>query len=318
MTHRRLLLRTVLLASLVSGCTGTVVEGTGAGSSGDASGSSATSSASATTTMPSTPTGTGSTSTSGTSGTSSEPPGSSGETGAPATDTGDTSGGVGAVCGNGEPEFGELCDDGNAEQADGCTTLCRAPQSCLELLGLAADTPDESYAIDPEGDGTTITVYCDMKGGGWTQVYYDEFNEKSGWSAGEITDCGELGKVLGGAGQFGFNQATERQIELLHVPHTQLRLIAELAIIDSWDDEHIFAEVDGQEVAERACKFNDANTCGQTKQQCGGGLWQDGNTTIAGDRDHAPDTALLRFHADLSEDANNEAWGLDTVRVFVK
>lgn len=312
MPHRPLLLRSVLLACVISGCAGTVVEGTGAGSSGD-SGSGADSSSGEPSTSATTmaPTSAGPTSaTSDSSGTSTS-------TGPSTADSGDTSG-AGAVCGNGEPEFGELCDDGNAEQADGCTTLCRAPQSCLELLMLAADTPNESYAIDPEGDGTTITVYCDMQGGGWTQVYYDEFNEKSGWSAGELTDCGELGKVLGGAGQFGFDQATEKQVELLHVPHTQLRLIAELAIIDSWDDEHIFAEVDGQEVAEKACAYYDANTCGQTKQQCGGGAWQDGNTTIAGDRDHATDTALLRFHADLSEDANNEAWGLDTVHVFVK
>ncbi len=94
-------------------------------------------------------------------------------------------------------------------------------------------------------------------------------------------------------------------------------MIAELAIIDSWDDEPIFAEVDGQEVAKKSCKHWDANTCGQNKNQCGGG-YSDGNTNLAGDHDHAMDTALVKFHADLNENATNEAWGLDTMYVFVK
>ncbi len=183
---------------------------------------------------------------------------------------------------------------------------------------LAPDAPNETYDIDPESDGGPLKLYCDMTGGGWTQVYYDEFNETNGWSAGEITMCGELGNVLGGAGQFGTDDSTQKQITLQNVAHTQLRLIAELAIIDSWDDEEIFAEVDGQEVAKKKCVFYNADTCGQSKNQCGGGGWQDGNTTLAGDRDHAADIAVLKFRAALNEGPENEAWGLDTAYVFVK
>jgi len=216
------------------------------------------------------------------------------------------------------PETGELCDDGNADEADGCTTMCRAPKNCLELLMLAPGTPNEAYDIDPESDGSTLHLYCDMMGGGWTQVYYDEFNEKNGWSAGEISECGELGKLLGGFNQFGYDDSTQKQIGLQNVAHTQLRLITELAILDSWDDEDIFAEVDGQEVAKKTCTYWDPKTCGQTKNQCGGPDWADGNQTIAGDRDHAGDIAVLKFRAELSEAADNESWGLDTLYVFVK
>lgn len=326
---RRLLRRlrpTLLLASLVSACGGQVVEGTGAGSSGGASssGGEASSGESPTTMSPTPTTATTAEPTTGDATTdpvvtSGGPGETSGESsGEPATDSDATGSGGEPVCGNGAVEAGELCDDGNAGQADGCTTLCRAPKNCLELLMLAPDAPNETYDIDPESDGGPLKLYCDMTGGGWTQVYYDEFNETNGWSAGEITMCGELGNVLGGAGQFGTDDSTQKQITLQNVAHTQLRLIAELAIIDSWDDEEIFAEVDGQEVAKKKCVFYNADTCGQSKNQCGGGGWQDGNTTLAGDRDHAADIAVLKFRAALNEGPENEAWGLDTAYVFVK
>lgn len=38
------------------------------------------------------------------------------------------SGGSGLMCGNGEKEAGEECDDGNLEPADGCTPDCRVPK----------------------------------------------------------------------------------------------------------------------------------------------------------------------------------------------
>lgn len=329
--HHSSRLLPVVIASLVAACAGQVVEGTGAGSTGGADGSSGD--------APTTdaPTTNAPTSADPDTGGASEPtsagPGETGDatsadpTADPTTastdpttaTTGDTAtGGGDPVCGNGVPEPGEPCDDGNAEQADGCTTLCRAPLNCLELLMLAPGTPNESYDIDPESDGSVLHVYCDMMGGGWTQVYYDEFNDKNGWSAGEISECGELGKILGGFDQFGYDDSTQKQIGLQNVAHTQLRLIAELAILDSWDGEDMFAEVDGQEVAKKACTYWDPKTCGQTKNQCGGPDWADGNQTIAGDRDHAGDIAVLKFRADLSEDADNESWGLDTVYVFVK
>src|SRR5262245_22052467 len=39
---------------------------------------------------------------------------------------------VPGVCGNGvlEPELGELCDDGNTESGDGCSSDCRSDERC--------------------------------------------------------------------------------------------------------------------------------------------------------------------------------------------
>ncbi|MBK7825463.1 fibrinogen-like YCDxxxxGGGW domain-containing protein [Nannocystis sp.] len=305
-----------LLALLVPACFGEVVEGTGAGGAAASTGGGAAASTGGETTSAAPTTG----------GTSSGPVVTSGGTretgGEPTTDsTGHSSGastGGAAICGDATIDPGELCDDGDADQADGCTTLCRAPRSCLELLMLAPGTADESYDIDPESDGSTIKLYCDMSGGGWTQVYYDGLDAPQGWSAGQVSVCGELGNLLGGAGQFGMGAATEKSIDLQQVPHTQLRLIAELAIIDSWDDEAIVVTLDGDELASKSCNYTDPNSCAQTKDHCGNILWNDGNITLAGERANAANAALVKFSASLSEDANNEAWGLDTLSVFVK
>ncbi|MBK8260065.1 MAG: hypothetical protein IPK80_01870 [Nannocystis sp.] len=62
-----------------------------------------------------------------------------------------------------------MCDDGNADDADGCLN-CLLPKSCAEILTLAPASPSGPYHIDPKGSGAPWPVTCDMDkdGGGWT------------------------------------------------------------------------------------------------------------------------------------------------------
>ncbi len=348
--------RSVLIALLLTNCVGEVVEGTsGPVTEADSSGASATS--------------TGQPDQTGTStGTSGEPTSTSGEptTGA-GTDTSATTQTTGAgICGDGTVDAGEVCDDGNLDDMDDCTSKCAASSctdglkggietdvdcggacpkcsggggcivdedclanscddsvcapvavSCLELLTMVPGLTNESYNIDPEGDGSLLLVYCDMQGGGWTQVAHEAGAMLVDWSTGTAASCGAFGELLGGAGQFGNNATTQKSFMLLNVPHSEARVVAGLVIIDSWDTEKIVAELDGEEVASRICKFDDPNSCNQSQNQCGSG-WNDGEIELVGQRAHAGDTAVVRLRSNLSEDPNNESWGLGALTLFVK
>ncbi|MEM6991777.1 MAG: hypothetical protein AAF721_14820 [Myxococcota bacterium] len=81
--------------------------------------------------------------------------------------TGDTTGptgttsGVGQQCGNGVVEGDEICDDGNAINADGCNIDCRA--SCTELwedhtLGEADGLGDALWGLSVDGAGNVVAT----------------------------------------------------------------------------------------------------------------------------------------------------------------
>ncbi|HEY0137647.1 MAG TPA: fibrinogen-like YCDxxxxGGGW domain-containing protein [Nannocystis sp.] len=305
--HRSLALALLCLA----GCPGEVIEGTGApATTATTTGTTDTPDPSTTDTPttspndPSTSTGPMTASTTGTTGT------------APTSTGPDTT--TGAPCGNGVPDPGEQCDDGNELQGDDCTNACTRAASCLELLGLDATLPDGEYTIDPDGDGTAVMVYCDMAGGGWTRVVDEDLDTPMGWAGGASSQCGGIGSLLGGAGQLGAGATLSKGFALLGVPHTQLRASAAVAIIDTWDSETINLEVDAEIVASKLCVYVDTASCNQVDQQCGEPTAGDGEIVLAGELMHATDAALVKLSTTLNEAASNEAWGLNSLQVYVR
>jgi len=326
--HRSLALLSVWFAA----CGGEVVEGTGvpattgaASTGGETSGETSDASASGTPTMTDastsgmtsemttgvTPTTSSASSASSTGDTTSdESTGLSGSTG-PDTTTGEPG------CGDGVVDVGEQCDDGNPIEGDDCTNACVRLRSCLELLMLDPALQDGVYTIDPEGDGTTLSVFCDMANGGWTVVVAEDLDTPMGWSMGSGSQCGGIGSLLGGSGQFGAGAVVTKNFPLLGVPHTQLGALAVVAIIDSWDGESMTLDVDGQVLATQACAHNPP-TCNQGGQECGMPQWPDGQIALAGVRDHATDAALVKVSSTLDQDPGNEAWGLNALAVSVR
>ncbi|HLT38838.1 MAG TPA: fibrinogen-like YCDxxxxGGGW domain-containing protein [Enhygromyxa sp.] len=65
---------------------------------------------------------------------------------------------VQAVCGNGQTEPGESCDDGNANNTDTCTTLC-APPSCDDGI-VSGDEIDVDCGIEGCGVGCDFGQAC--------------------------------------------------------------------------------------------------------------------------------------------------------------
>ena len=68
---------------------------------------------------------------------------------------------------------GDDCDD--------TTTSVGPCADCLDILTAYPSATDGSYDIDPDGDGTTTSVECDMTtdGGGWTQLADYDFSADS-------------------------------------------------------------------------------------------------------------------------------------------
>ena len=303
----------VLWLSLLPACPGEVVEGTGVtqstgtGSTGDAPTTTGASTTGASTTSGTSDTSDGSTATTTDPSTSTS---STGSTGHDAT--------TGEPCGNGVVDRGEQCDDANAAEGDDCTSACVRARSCLELFMLDARLPDGEYVIDPEGDGTTLKVVCDMAGGGWTEVVKEDLDTPMGWSGGTGSQCGGIGSLLGGAGQFGAGATLTKSFILLGVPHTQLRGRAAVAIIDSWDTEVMTLEVDAEVLATKTCVYNDPNGCNQVIQECGEPTFPDGQIELTGELAHATDGALVKLSTNLDEPSTNEAWGLNGLQVYVR
>lgn len=80
------------------------------------------------------------------------------------------------VCGNGVVEPGELCDDSNRVDDDGCSSRCLAEgPSCKAILAAHPEARSEVYRLDPDGAGgeAPFDGYCEMErdGGGWTMLY---------------------------------------------------------------------------------------------------------------------------------------------------
>ena len=74
------------------------------------------------------------------------------------------------LCGNGILEAGEVCDDNNALNDDGCLANCQIPATCADILEYDGTSLSGIYRIDPGHTGTPWPVVCDMEfeGGGWT------------------------------------------------------------------------------------------------------------------------------------------------------
>lgn len=201
---------------------------------------------------------------------------------------------------------GLVCGDGLA---------CAWPRSCLQLLTAWPETESGGWPLDPDGDGVSESFPCDMTPGdaGWTRVLSEDFASDSGdaWSQTETSSCGAMGEMLGGYDEFAGITVT-RPVELFMVPHTEARLEARYIKIGSWDSETAFAQIDGAQVWSDVFAFDEG-----TSDECGD-LWPEGAHAVLGQTGHGADTMTIAFGATLDQAADNEAWGVDDVEVWLR
>lgn len=246
-----------------------------------------------------------------------------GGAGVPTCDDGERNGDESDVdCGGpcGPCNDNALCKDDGDCRSGLCYGTCIALYpSCYQMHLYHAMLPDGDYGIDPDGDGVATTFRCDMQNGGWTEVARDDLDAPAGWSAGSPGTCGTLGDhLLGGAGQFGVGAIAEKTFPLQGVPHTDVKVLADVIIIDTWETESMILEIDGQSVASAVCSQGIPGSCGIMTSQCGQPGAGDGSLRLIGMRPLAADSATVRFSSSLDQPADDEAWGLDSVAVQVR
>lgn len=89
----------------------------------------------------------------------------------------DDDGGGPAVCGNGNLELNEDCDDGNTEDSDGCNADCTPSGAVLweQTIGSGVMAVDEAYDVVADDDGNfTVVGYAATATGptdGWIRRY---------------------------------------------------------------------------------------------------------------------------------------------------
>jgi hypothetical protein len=196
---------------------------------------------------------------------------------------------------------------------------CGEPPSCLALHEAHPELDDGVYTLDPDGPGgdAPVEVSCDMAEGGWSCVYFNDFEGGSeGWSKTDITTCDKK-QILGGHDKLGKDTPVSRTFELFGIPHAELRLSAVLYAIDSWDNETFRVELDGEPIYSKKCDVWDAGTCNHNSDICGWSF-RDGLLPFTTTAAHAAEDAVLHFSANLNEGKKNESFGLDDVRVCIK
>lgn len=134
-------------------------------------------------------------------------------------DGADDGGEPAATCGDGviNPELGEQCDDGNADELDGCQSSCRFGPS---ELSIDYDTASDLGAFGGNG-GSDFGAECDdneviigMRGRSGARV--DRIQPQCGKLAMSISESGELQIEVEATeflGQYGGGGGTEFQLE---------------------------------------------------------------------------------------------------------
>lgn len=207
----------------------------------------------------------------------------------------------------------EACDDRSGTAA--CVDVMG--ESCADILSGDASATDGVYAIDPDGAGPLepLTVECDMSGGGWTIVTWDRFDTGYGrhWSHTFVgsSDCqDEYGAFLG---RLGLRNRLERTFWLHGIPHSERRVQLDTIIIDSWDGEELAISIDGEEVSRESYALADAD-----EDICASG-WDDlGRVSFSSEAMHSNDQINLVIVNTLDEGPNNEAFGIDDVRIAIR
>ncbi len=218
----------------------------------------------------------------------------------------------------------EDCDDTRYEQNPGVDCSGDYFESCQQILTEAPGAPDDTYTL--QTTGAPFEATCDMSGGGWTLAYEEDFESSVGaeWNLNVRTACGYWGRWILG----GYNGTSPSSYEnaimpdvvgtipLGGIPHTEVKSRTWSIIVDSWDNHALAVNHDGSQVWRQTLYWSDGITPGRS--WCGRTWWLEGIRQIDASSAHSRDTLSLTYLPESDQVINDEAWGIDSVEVWVR
>jgi len=221
------------------------------------------------------------------------------------------------------------CDDSSGSPV--CT--CDAPYSgascnlvasesgvsCADIHNTWPALESGWYRIDPTQSGpqAMIDVYCDMttSGGGWTLIANEDFESGAApeWTVNPVNSiCAPpFTQILGGPGYFGGGVTTERTFDLMQIPHSERLVSLDYLVMDSWDGETAFVNVDGLPVYSVPFNADGENACGAP-------FGDQGPQHVTAQGAHSAGSLVLEVGSTLDQDPNDESFGVDNVRVMIR
>jgi hypothetical protein len=162
--------------------------------------------------------------------------------------------------------------------------------------------------------------------GQWKLVHVENFDNATtltNWHIGSqnadlLTDCGGE-SILGGYNKAGKNRFLEKSFNLAGIPHNEVKITYELYSIDSWDEnEGAWLEINGKRFSNSYSWHyvrNRKQVCGREGASI---LWNDGISFEEIQTSSTNGQLDLKFGAYLNEALNNESFGIDNLRIYVR
>jgi len=154
----------------------------------------------------------------------------------------------------------------------------------------------------------------------WTEMLSEDFQggppSGSNWTFTTLTICDNK-TILGGYAELGTNSVT---LTVASLPtHTEVRLIADVFFIDSWDvDQNPGNDVFRVDHGGVAIYTENPSTAFSTTHMCGNGTYTDWVRRVDVTLFDSAATVAFDFIGNTTEATTNESWGLDNVRVLVR
>ena len=211
-------------------------------------------------------------------------------------------------------------------------------QGTLRVSGAVVYTPPTiDLAASPFAEKTTPTNFLevgDRPHQPWRRISFDTFDgDSNDWQitnngsspdraspTTSLSHCGDHNTFLGGHCKVGGAHVLQKQFQLSSVAHNEVRVVAKVHMIDSWENEIAWMSIDDHIVwTTTASAAGAATRSGNVISLCGNPSHSEASLGVVVDITvpHTKENVKIRFGTTLDEHECNESLGLDDVHLYV-